>query len=76
MTDLGVLPGDYGSESSGVNEKGQVVGGSQDMSGTERAFLWENGVMYDLNSLSPVRPYFFHSQLLLIHTGTSQAGAC
>ena len=34
-----------------MNNKGQIVGGSLDATGNSRAFLWENGVMTDLNTL-------------------------
>ena len=44
-TDLGFLGGDS-SAAYGVNNAGQVVGASH-----ARAFLWENGVMHDLNDL-------------------------
>jgi probable HAF family extracellular repeat protein len=52
MHDLGTLPGDAVSEALGINDKGQVVG----MSCTAgfavcRAFLWQDGVMTDLNTL-------------------------
>jgi probable HAF family extracellular repeat protein len=53
MTDLGTLPGDVGSFAPGVNDKGQVTGGSFDASGNVRAFLWEDGTMTDLNTLIP-----------------------
>jgi probable HAF family extracellular repeat protein len=48
IQDLGALPGDNHSEAYGINERGQVVGLSCGASGC-RAFLWENGVMKDLN---------------------------
>jgi len=46
---LGFLPGDVHSEAYGINEKRQVVGLSCDADGNCRAFIWENGVMRDLN---------------------------
>jgi probable HAF family extracellular repeat protein len=51
MQDLGTLSGDLSSVAFGINSKGQVVGNSCDASGNCRAFLWENGVMTDLNTL-------------------------
>jgi probable HAF family extracellular repeat protein len=51
MTDLGVLPGDVASFAFGLNDLGQVVGGSLDPNGNFRAYLWQNGVMTDLNTL-------------------------
>jgi probable HAF family extracellular repeat protein len=50
---LGFLPGDVHSEAYGINEKRQVVGLSCDANGNCRAFIWENGVMKDLNDLKP-----------------------
>lgn len=51
MTDLGVIPGDVASIAFGLNDQGEVVGGSFDQSGNARAFLWKDGVMIDINSL-------------------------
>jgi probable HAF family extracellular repeat protein len=51
MQPLGFLPGDVHSEAYGINEKHQVVGLSCDADGNCRAFIWENGVMRDLNDL-------------------------
>jgi probable HAF family extracellular repeat protein len=53
IQDLGTLPGDVFSLAFGINDRGQVVGQSLDANGFSRAFLWENGVMTDLNTLVP-----------------------
>ena len=46
--DLGTLPGDVASQALGINAAGQVVGWSG-----SRAFLWQGGIMSDLNGLIP-----------------------
>jgi probable HAF family extracellular repeat protein len=51
IQDLGTLPGDFSSFANGINNEGQVVGQSCDISGNCRAFLWQNGVMTDINTL-------------------------
>ena len=48
MTDLGVLPGDSLSEALDINDEGQIVGVSLP---SFRAFIYENGKLWDLNSL-------------------------
>jgi probable HAF family extracellular repeat protein len=49
ITDLGTLSGDATSQAMGINSRRQVVGVS---SGTvNRAFLWQNGVLMNLNDL-------------------------
>jgi probable HAF family extracellular repeat protein len=53
MSDLGALPGDVDSFAGGINDWGQVVGESCDASGNCRGYLWQNGSMYDLNTLVP-----------------------
>jgi probable HAF family extracellular repeat protein len=56
MQDLGTLPGDVYSAGFDINERGDVVGGSIDgnpATGNTRAYLWQNGVMTDLNTLVP-----------------------
>lgn len=50
IRDLGTLPGDQTSQAAGINAQRQVVGVSCGETAC-RAFLWENGVMYDLNTL-------------------------
>jgi probable HAF family extracellular repeat protein len=50
--DLGTVPGDACSRGRGLNERGQVVGGSSDCHNFLHAFLWEDdGPMVDLNTL-------------------------
>jgi probable HAF family extracellular repeat protein len=51
MQDLGTLSGDVASVSISINDAGSVVGASLDASFNPRAFLWEKGVMTDLNTL-------------------------
>jgi probable HAF family extracellular repeat protein len=53
MQALGFLPGDVHSEAYGINERRQVVGLSCDADGNCRAFIWQNGVMQDLNDFKP-----------------------
>jgi probable HAF family extracellular repeat protein len=66
MIDLGTLSGDVSSSGDGINNLGQVVGGSFDENGNGRAYLWQNGVMTDLNTLiHPNSPLY-----LLEATGT------
>jgi probable HAF family extracellular repeat protein len=49
MYDLGTLGGEN-SSARGINAAGWVVGTADTSTGSD-AFLYENGVMYDLNSL-------------------------
>lgn len=50
LTDLGTLPGDTTSQALGINARRQVVGLSCGTRGC-RAFLWQHGVLTDLNTL-------------------------
>jgi len=58
MRDLGTLPGDVLSAGLGINDGGDVVGGSIDAEGNPRAFFWRNGAMSDLNTISHGAPLF------------------
>jgi probable HAF family extracellular repeat protein len=48
MQDLGTLEGDVRSQAWGINERGQVVGLSRGAGG-DRAVLWQDGAIIDLN---------------------------
>jgi probable HAF family extracellular repeat protein/T5SS/PEP-CTERM-associated repeat protein len=52
MVDLGSLGGDW-SHALDINDTGQVVGNARNSISQNRAFLWENGQMKDLNNLIP-----------------------
>jgi probable HAF family extracellular repeat protein len=53
MKDLGTLPGDVDSLAVGINDAGEVVGGSFDADFNPRAFFMRGGTMSDLNTLIP-----------------------
>jgi probable HAF family extracellular repeat protein len=48
--DIGTFGGRLG-ETAGINQFGQVVGYSQNEAGQDRAFVWNDGKMSDLNNL-------------------------
>jgi probable HAF family extracellular repeat protein len=70
MRDLGALPRDVVCAGVGINNRGEVVGPSIDASGNPRAFLWQNGVMTDLNTLIPAGSPLF----LLFASGINDVG--
>jgi probable HAF family extracellular repeat protein len=49
--DLGTLPGDAFSEAFAINSQGQIVGVSFGGASGSRAFLYQDGVMLDFNTL-------------------------
>jgi probable HAF family extracellular repeat protein len=53
MVNLGTLPDFQGSSASSINNRGQVVGWLQAAEGKQHAALWQQGKMYDLNTLIP-----------------------
>jgi probable HAF family extracellular repeat protein len=64
IVNLHTLPGDALAEATGINDRGQIAGTSFAASGAARAFLWQNGQIYDLNTLVPA-----NSGLYMISTG-------
>jgi probable HAF family extracellular repeat protein len=75
MLDLGVLPGDLVGAGLAMNNNNEVVGASVSApgpaTGNPRAFLWQQGVMTDLNTLIPADSPLY----LLTAFGINDAGA-
>jgi probable HAF family extracellular repeat protein len=78
MQDLGTLAGDFLSAAPcchTINNKGQIVGFSvPGPLGSGRAFLWQNGVMTDLNALIPTGSPWYLVQALSINDAGEIAG--
>ena len=51
IRDLGAVAGDVTSQASGINARRQIVGQSCAADGTCRGFLWQHGVMTDVQTL-------------------------
>ncbi|WP_293132121.1 DUF3466 family protein [Microcoleus sp. bin38.metabat.b11b12b14.051] len=61
---LGSFGGAIG-QTAGINQFGQVVGYSQDGLNQDRAFVWNNGKIQDLNKLVLRNPSFSGQQVML-----------
>ncbi len=59
IEDLGTLTGDVNSVALGINDSGEIVGLSLDANFDPHPYLWQNGVMTNLNSLIPVNSPLF-----------------
>jgi probable HAF family extracellular repeat protein len=60
VTNIGAAPGDAAAFASGINDRGQVVGSSLDSNfNWSHAFIWQNNVMTDLNTLFPASSNLF-----------------
>jgi len=51
VTTIPILPGDGAAFATGINNRGQVVGSTFNSQGWSRGFIWQDGVVTDLNSL-------------------------
>jgi probable HAF family extracellular repeat protein len=74
MTDLGTLGKDPCSYATGINAGGQVVGASSDCNSIFRAFLWEDGSLFDLNALIPLGSALSVTQTYTINNRGEIAG--
>ncbi len=73
-TNIGSLGGATDA-TAGINQFGQVVGVSQNSSLQNRAFVWNNGVIKDLNNLVLTDPTFSGSKVTLTNaTGINNFG--
>ena len=60
LTILGILPEDFAAFATGINDRGQVVGNNFDSNfDWSHGFIWQNGVMTDLNALIPADSNLF-----------------
>jgi probable HAF family extracellular repeat protein len=73
MQDLGTLGGGC-STVWDLNNVGQVVGVSSNALGRERAFVWQNRVMYDLNAFLPANSGWELTSALFINDAAQIVG--
>ena len=60
VTNIGVLPGDFAAFATGINGRGQVVGNNFDSNfNWSHGFIWQDGVLTDLNALIPADSNLF-----------------
>lgn len=76
MQDLQTLSGDVLSEALGINDQRQIVGTSIDADGDERAFLWQNGQMINLNSLVNGSPLYLQAAQDINDSGVIVGQGC
>ncbi|MDQ3489038.1 MAG: hypothetical protein M3468_15080 [Acidobacteriota bacterium] len=69
MCDLGTLDQNGTNQAWSVNDRGQVVGTSCPPAGTCKAFLWENGVLKDLNALKGNFPHHLENAMEINNAG-------
>jgi probable HAF family extracellular repeat protein len=75
MTDLGTLGSDQCSAATGINADGQVVGVSlADCGDKARAFLWDDGSIFDLNALIPPSSPLYLQSIFTINDRGEIAG--
>jgi probable HAF family extracellular repeat protein len=81
MRDLHTLPGDSMSLALAINDGGEVVGASLDANFSPRAFVWKNGVMTDLNTITRTNSglylllaYSVNSRGEIVGLGATNAG--
>jgi probable HAF family extracellular repeat protein len=53
LQDLGILPGGTFSQATWANQRGQIIGTGDRSDGNVVDFVWQNGIMTDLNDLVP-----------------------
>jgi probable HAF family extracellular repeat protein len=78
LRNLGVL-NDFTSRAYDINEQGQIVGQTDEIaSASGRAFLWSDGVMYDLNdAIDPQLGWTLYSARGISDDGSiAGIGAC
>ena len=51
--DLGILPGFSGGSANDINDQMQIVGHISPAQGPNHGFIWQDGIMRDLNDLIP-----------------------
>jgi probable HAF family extracellular repeat protein len=81
IRDLHTLPRDSMSLALGINDSAEVVGASLDANFSPRAFVWKDGVMTDLNSITPTNSglylllaFSINSRGEIVGVGATNAG--